>query len=98
MPGNSERRPMCRQNWQGPELLERMARELHVDLALAARFDNGEGMPRARARCLDCQSTRQCEDWLDTSCGLPLPPDFCPNAPFFHLCIASTNGPVTGQK
>ncbi len=69
-------------------LFDSMAKEVQIDLDQAARREGGAAIERARARCADCQAVRDCEDWLDTATGLPLPPDFCPNAPFFHLVIA----------
>lgn len=73
------------------ELFDVMAKELHVNLDSAAQRDNGEAIARARARCRDCKATEECEGWLDASFGLPLPSVFCPNAPFFHLCIADVD-------
>jgi hypothetical protein len=94
MPTQTERRPMCRQVWRRAALFETMAEELHVNLGQAARLDKGDAIAHARARCLDCRAISECEDWLDASFGVPLPPAFCPNAPFFHLCIAAAHGSV----
>lgn len=72
-------------------LFETMAKELHVDLAKAAERESGEAIARARARCAECSAAQECEGWLDASFGVPLPPTFCPNAPFFHLSIAAAH-------
>lgn len=77
----------------GPKgLFEAMAKELHVDLGRAAERENGEALARAQLRCSNCNAADECEGWLDASFGVPLPPTFCPNAPFFHLCIAAAHG------
>ena len=72
-------------------LFKTMAKDLHVDLAKVAERENGEAIARAQTRCADCGVAQECEDWLDASFGVPLPPAFCPNAPFFHLCIAAAH-------
>lgn len=72
------------------DLFEAMADQLHVDLAETASRD-GEAIARAQTRCLNCNAVAECEGWLDAAFGVPLPPIFCPNAPFFHLCIADAH-------
>ncbi len=72
-------------------LFDTMAKELYVDLGEAAKRENGEAIARAQARCMDCSAAQECAGWLDASFGMPLPPAFCPNAPFFHLCIAAAH-------
>ena len=79
--------PMGRQDG----LFDVMAKELHVDLGQAAQRGSGEAIARARARCQNCNAAQECEGWLEASFGVPLPPRFCPNAPFFHLCIAAAH-------
>ena len=72
-------------------LFDTMAKEVRVDLDQAAQRGSDEAIARARARCQNCSVTEECEDWLNASFGVPLPPAFCPNAPFFHLCIAAAH-------
>lgn len=76
---------------QPANLFETMASQLHVDLGEAAKRESGEAIARAQSRCLNCDAAVECEGWLDASFGVPLPPVFCPNAPFFHLCIAAAH-------
>ena len=72
-------------------LFDAMAKEVHVDLRQLADGNSVEAVARARERCLNCDVGEKCERWLDTSVGIPFPPAFCPNAPFFHLCIAAAH-------
>ena len=72
-------------------LFDAMADEVHVDLQKAADGGSSEAIARARVRCKDCEAVKECERWLDSSMGIPFPPIFCPNAPFFHLCIAAAH-------
>lgn len=91
MPTNPERSPLGCLSGQSADLFNAMAKEVHVDLDQAAQRGSAEAMARARARCKNCSVAEECEAWLDASFGVPLPPAFCPNAPFFHLCIAAAH-------
>lgn len=72
-----------------PALFDAMADVAHVDLRQVEESGSGEAISRARTRCEKCDAVEECEAWLETTVGIPLPPSFCPNAPFFHLCIAA---------
>ena len=91
MPDHPERTPIGCPMGNHAGLFDAMAKELHVDLGQAAQRGSGEAIARARARCRDCNEVEECEVWLNASFGVPLPPAFCPNAPFFHLCIAAAH-------
>jgi hypothetical protein len=69
-----------------------MAEDVHLDLQAAARREGAAAIERARERCRDCQAVPECQAWLATATCLPLPPEFCPNAPFFHLVMADVHG------
>ena len=91
MPENpNTTRPGCPQAPHA-ELFETMAEQLHVDLEQASHRGSDTAIARARARCRNCTAVEECEGWLNASFGVPLPPSFCPNAPFFHLCIAAAH-------
>jgi len=72
--------------WRRAEMFERMAGLLGVHLPKAARLDQGEAIRLARDNCLHCGKAQDCRNWMDASDGLPLPPDYCPNARFFERC------------
>ena len=91
MRAHLERTPLGCPMERYTDLFDAMAKELHVDLGQAAQRGSDEAIARARARCQSCSAAEECEGWLDASFGVPLPPAFCPNAPFFHLCIAAAH-------
>ena len=62
------------------ELMDHMMQRLGVDVLTAIRADDGQAFVEARARCRSCLHESDCRNWLESSEGLPLPPDFCPNA------------------
>lgn len=78
--------PMFRRVWRRAALFEQMAGLLKIDLRRAARLNQGDAISAAHRNCLDCQNTAECRNWIEASEGLPLPPDFCPNKPFFARC------------
>lgn len=57
-----------------------------IDALMAVRLDEGQALVTARARCRQCLHESECRNWLESAAGLPLPPDFCPNASFFQKC------------
>ncbi len=81
--------PMFRRVWRRAELFEIVARLLHINLAKAAGIGGGTAIHEARAKCLRCPRTTECRNWIESSEGLPLPPDFCPNHQFFGRCQAT---------
>ena len=84
-------RPMLKRVMQQAELMDRMMQRLGVDLATAARLENGMAWYEARSKCIACPSERQCQDWLRAGVEPPTePPDFCHNSAFFRRCAMST--------
>lgn len=80
---------------EGPlsRLVERRARRmqdmmqrLDVDAAKLVRRDAGQAYAEARARCLGCDTARECLFWLSTETGLGVAPDFCANSELFETC------------
>lgn len=94
MTSHPERKPPNYSVQPEPGLFDAMADVAHVDLQLVEQGGSGEAISRARKRCEECEAVEECEAWLETKVGIPLPPAFCPNAPFFHLCIAAKNDPT----
>ncbi|XSG82038.1 MAG: DUF6455 family protein [Methyloligella sp. ZOD6] len=68
------------------ELMDRMMQKLGVDVLAAIGLDNGQAFVRARSECRLCPQANVCRFWLACSTGEAKPPDFCPNARFFHRC------------
>jgi hypothetical protein len=81
-------RPMLNRVLQQAELMDRMMGRLGVDLATAARLENGMAWYEARSTCIACHSERQCQEWLKRAPVEPSlrSPDFCHNAAFFRRC------------
>ena len=84
-------RPMLNRVLHQAELMDRMMERLGVDLAAAARFENGMAWYEARSQCIDCHSERQCQEWLKRAEPSIGPPDFCHNTAFFRSCAVSVS-------
>ena len=84
-------RPMSNRVLHQAELMDRMMERLGVDLAAAARLENGMAWYEARSQCIACHSERQCEEWLKRAPAEPSigPPNFCHNVAFFRRCELS---------
>jgi Family of unknown function (DUF6455) len=78
--------PTLEQVLRRQELMDLMMRTSRVDVPMAVRVDGGLAFIEARAKCRYCLHEGVCRDWLEASEGLQTPPDFCPNARFFHAC------------
>jgi Family of unknown function (DUF6455) len=78
--------PTLKQVLRRQELMDRMMRTSGVDVLTAVRVDGGLAFVEARAKCRYCLHEGACRDWLDSSEGSQMPPDFCPNARFFLAC------------
>jgi len=48
--------------------------------------DGGLALFEAGTKCRFCRYEGACQDWLESSEGLQMAPDFCPNAKFFCTC------------
>ena len=90
-------RPMLHRVLQQAELMDRMMQRLGVDLATAARLENGMAWYEARCQCIACHSERQCQEWLKRAPAVPSdgPPEFCGNSVFFRRCEPSAPDPLT---
>jgi hypothetical protein len=62
-------------------LMHAMMKYLNIDAVALVRQRNGEVYAEARTRCLVCQRSAECLEWMDgQSDGAP---DFCPLVQFF---------------
>jgi len=72
--------------------MDGMMRALSVDEAAAMRKDHGRAFAEARNRCLHCQNSRACEEWLKTSERRSSPPEFCQAGAFFRQLSHRAHG------
>jgi Family of unknown function (DUF6455) len=82
-------RPMLNRIFRHAELMDRMMERVGVDPGVAVRLDRGMVWYEARSTCVSCCKEQQCHRWLQGSKGLQAPPEFCPNAEFFHCYTAA---------
>jgi hypothetical protein len=94
MPTSTPLWPTLKQVLRRQELMDRMMRMSGVDVVTAVRVDGGLAFVEARAKCRYCLHEEACQDWLESSEEPRMPPDFCPNASFFHACRAKTAEPA----
>jgi hypothetical protein len=78
--------PTFKQVLRRQQLMHRMMRTSGVDVLAAARVDGGLALFEAGTKCRFCRYEGACQDWLESSEGLQMAPDFCPNAKFFCTC------------
>lgn len=78
--------PTLKQVLRREELMDRMMYTIGVDVNTAVRTDGGLAFLEARAKCRYCIHEKSCRDWLESTEGVRLSPDFCPNARFFLSC------------
>lgn len=86
MPTSTPLWPTLRQVLRRQELMDRMMQASGVDVLAAVRVDGGLAFAEARAKCRYCLHESDCRDWLESSKGLQMPPDFCAVASFFLAC------------
>jgi hypothetical protein len=72
--------------WAQERLLHTMLLRLGLDIAVAARLDNGECYRQARTTCIRCSRAAACQAWLADKPSEPCPPSFCKNSEFFRAC------------
>jgi hypothetical protein len=94
MPNSTRLWPTLKQVLRRQALMDRVMQTSGVDVLTAVRVDGGLAFVEARAKCRYCLQEAACRDWLESSEGLPVPPDFCPSASFFRACGAKTAEPV----
>lgn len=93
----ARRWPMFHEVLRRDRLLEAMFTALGISACSAAKLRNGEAIKKARATCIACSRTRDCDTWLDhvNSSSVPehkrVPPSFCPNACYLAQCLAAAN-------
>jgi hypothetical protein len=78
--------PTLKQVLRRQELMDRMMQTSGVDVLTAVRVDGGLAFVEARAKCRYCLHEGECQNWLESSEGPRMPPDFCRNANFFRAC------------
>lgn len=76
--------PLCRLVEQRARRMQDMMQRLDVDPAMLVRMDAGQAYAEARARCLSCDTARECLFWLDASRELGGEPAFCANLDRFR--------------
>jgi tRNA(Ile)-lysidine synthase TilS/MesJ len=64
--------------------MHEMMDRLNVDAAALARARQGELYAQARARCLACELSAKCLDWLDSQPASKDVPRFCANWQLFE--------------
>jgi hypothetical protein len=67
-------------------LMDQMMSRLGVDILTAIGVEKGSAFVEARSKCRRCLHESECRVWLDANGTRPMPPNFCPNACFFHRC------------
>ena len=90
--------PMFNRIFRQAELIDRMMGCVGVNSAVAARVDQGAAWYEARTNCISCCHEHVCRNWLECSEGLPMPPDFCPNAEFFRSCAEQSSAGVASPQ
>jgi hypothetical protein len=82
--------PMLKEVLRSQKLMDDMMERCGVDTLALIRSDEGRSFAEARAECRWCLSARTCGEWLLALGGeLASPPDFCPNASLFRVCLKS---------
>jgi hypothetical protein len=86
--------PMLREVLRRQELMDDVMERCGIDVLALIHVDRGQSFARARARCRSCLFARTCREWLLAPCGaLASPPDFCPNADLFRICLKKGTPP-----
>ena len=79
---------MFREVLRRQELMDDLMERCGVDVLDVIRSDRGQSFAEARAKCRVCLSARTCREWLlAPGSELASPPDFCPNASLFRICL-----------
>lgn len=80
--------PMFREVLRRQSLMDDMMERCGVDVLEVIRRDRGQSFAEARAKCRFCLSARACREWLlAPGSELASPPDFCPSARLFRVCL-----------